>query len=369
MGRIWAVARHMIADGIRMKIALIFIAIIIILLVALPLKVEGDGVTLKSRMQFFLAYTLGAVGFLCSLLTVFMSCKALDSEISQKQIFLVASKPIPRYHFFVGKWLGIVSLNGMLLILTWVSVLGFTWYLGGRPTTVDGDREALENEVLKVRHAVHMRPPDPEPAVKERMRQLREAGRLDDLDRAALSAKEVQLRRDVIKAYRSLGPGERRRYTFKRLLLDRTDGGFLQIEVKPVASTGGDDYAFRVAYQCGDPNDQERTMTLVGEQDLIVDRINTLWVPHSAVNDEGTLFVALGNMDVQHTMVFESDENFRLLFGIGTFHWNLFRALSIIWCRLAFLAAVGLTMSSFLSFPVACMVCFPPRLICAMLVH
>jgi hypothetical protein len=57
-------------------------------------------------------------------------------------------------------------------------------------------------------------------------------------------------------------------------------------------------------------------------------------------------------------VAFEGDEAFELMMDIGTFHWNLFRALSVIWCRLAFLAAVGLMASTFLSFPVACMGCF-----------
>ena len=69
MSRIWAVARHMIAEGIRMKSALVFMVIIVILLTVIPLTVAGDGVTVKSRAQSFLSYSLGSVGFLLSLLT------------------------------------------------------------------------------------------------------------------------------------------------------------------------------------------------------------------------------------------------------------------------------------------------------------
>jgi hypothetical protein len=52
-------------------------------------------------------------------------------------------------------------------------------------------------------------------------------------------------------------------------------------------------------------------------------------------------------------MIFEAKEDFELLYGIGTFHWNLARAMGILWCRLAFVAAMGLFLSTLLSFPVA----------------
>ena len=40
MGRIWAVARHMIAEGLRMKIAIVVIAILL-LVIAFPQGIVG----------------------------------------------------------------------------------------------------------------------------------------------------------------------------------------------------------------------------------------------------------------------------------------------------------------------------------------
>ena len=69
MSRIWAVARHMIAESIRTRVAVVFIVIMAAILLSLPFLVAGDGVTLKSRVQSHLAYSLGSVSFLLSLLT------------------------------------------------------------------------------------------------------------------------------------------------------------------------------------------------------------------------------------------------------------------------------------------------------------
>ena len=150
MSRIWAVARHTIAEAVRLKVALVFILLILVLLPVIPLTVEGDGLTLKSRVQSFLAYTLGAIGLLLSLLTVFLSCATLANEIRLKQIFMVVSKPIPRWQLFAGKWLGISTLNAGLLLLTWAAVCGATWYFSAQPGAMPADKKALEEEVLKV---------------------------------------------------------------------------------------------------------------------------------------------------------------------------------------------------------------------------
>ena len=84
MSRIWAVARHMTAESIRSKIALPFIVGLVILLAVLPFKAVGDGLTLKSRVQTYLSWSLGVVGFALSVLTVLLSCSTLASEIREK---------------------------------------------------------------------------------------------------------------------------------------------------------------------------------------------------------------------------------------------------------------------------------------------
>jgi len=355
MSRIWAVARHMIAEGIRMKSALVFIVIILILLPVIPLTVEGDGVTLKSRAQSLLSYSLGSVGFLLSLLTVFLSCGSLSNEIRQKHIILVASKPIPRWQFFLGKWLGISTLNAVLLVVTGLSVWGFTqFYLKTRPT-FEADRKALEGEVLTVRYGAKMEKPDLEGLVQDRLRKLREEGRLDNTGFSGQEDIRKQIREDFEKAWRTIGPGQVRDFAFRNLLVNRDEPGEIYLRFKPTSATGLDYLVFRAMWQCGDREDVD-TLTNVQQEDFIVGRFHSIPVPNRAVNKEGTLYVRMQNIDPHDSILFEGDDSFEVLYDIGTFHWNLFRALSIIWCRLAFLAALGLALSTFLSFPVACMV-------------
>ena len=59
MSRIWAVARQMIAEGIRMKIAVVFLVLIGLVVLGLPFSVAGDA-SLTGAVQSFMSYGLSA---------------------------------------------------------------------------------------------------------------------------------------------------------------------------------------------------------------------------------------------------------------------------------------------------------------------
>ncbi|MHC4441176.1 MAG: ABC transporter permease [Planctomycetota bacterium] len=354
--RIWAVARHMIAEGIRMKIALVFIGLIVIILPVMPFAISGDGVTLTSRVQSFLSYSLGSVGFLLSLLTVFLSCGSLANEIQMKQILMVVSKPIPRWHFFVGKWLGIGVLNGVILLMTGLTIWGCTWYLQSRPTNVLDDRETLEFEVLNVRHGIKPQEPNFAVVVEDRLRRLQEEGRLSEMAPSGQETLQERLYKDLKIQWRTLVPGEFNGFIFSNLLVNREDGGYVHLHFKPTTHTGVSGVMFRARWMAGDPQ-YPNTMTNEQVGEFICGRFHKIILPTYAVNPKGTLYLGIQNIDPREIITFEGDDSLELLYGIGTFHWNLARALTIVWCRLAFLALLGLLASSFLSFPVACLVC------------
>ncbi|MHC4742557.1 MAG: hypothetical protein ACYS8Z_11635, partial [Planctomycetota bacterium] len=57
MRRIWAVAVNTIKQALRMKIAVIFILLLLVLLPTMALTTTGDN-TLKGRLQTFVSYGL-----------------------------------------------------------------------------------------------------------------------------------------------------------------------------------------------------------------------------------------------------------------------------------------------------------------------
>jgi hypothetical protein len=133
--RIAAVARTTIAEGVRTKAALGFALLVLASVPLFWLIAEGDG-TIKGKVQMFITYSLGFAGFVLSLLTILFSCRSLSNEIATRQIYGIVSKPVPRWQILTGKWVGVMSLNVILLGLvglgTYVGTKAITWQFKGQ---------------------------------------------------------------------------------------------------------------------------------------------------------------------------------------------------------------------------------------------
>lgn len=346
----------MIREGIRMKIALVFIVVLMIVLPILPFSVTGDGVTLKSRIQMFLSFSLSAVNFLLSMLTVFLACGALSNEIREKHVHLIAVKPIPRWQFVTGKWLGILILNLGLLTGSGLIVYGFAQYLRTRPAVSEVDADGVEQEVFTARAGVRLRAPEDEVerALEGRIRQLQAEGRFAATGEDISDRFRAELRRELRVERLSVPPNRGYQvFLFKNLLVDRSPGNVLYIRYKGTAGIPKD-YIWHLIWLAGDPTEPTNVVQFVRKDPS--DRYSTVPIPADCVNDEGILRLEIHNLDPAVPLVLEGTEGgMELLYGLGGFGWNLFRGLVLVAFRLMLLAAIGLLMSSFLSFPVACM--------------
>ena len=95
MRSIWAVAANTIKQALRMKVALIFILLLVILLPTMALTGTGDN-SLKGRLQTFVSYGLSLTSVLLCLLTIIVSVHTLTSDLEHRQIYTVITKPIRR---------------------------------------------------------------------------------------------------------------------------------------------------------------------------------------------------------------------------------------------------------------------------------
>src|SRR5205823_704502 len=67
-------------------------------------------------------------------------------DIEECQIQVVATKPVARWQIWLGKWLGIVSLNAALLMIAGAGVYGLLQWRASRLPVEQ--QKALRNEVL-----------------------------------------------------------------------------------------------------------------------------------------------------------------------------------------------------------------------------
>ncbi|UCG34475.1 MAG: ABC transporter permease [Phycisphaerales bacterium] len=361
MGRIWSIARLTVAEAIRRKVAILFILIMAAVLATLPFVMKGDN-TLTGRIQTFLAYSMTTLSFLLCMLTILLGCGSVALEIRSRQIYLTGTKPVPRWQILFGKWLGIVLLDLVLLGVGVGAVYGVVKYLATLPGTNPDDAYVLHNEVLTARAGVEMLVPDFAADVERLYQVRREEGRVPVDDPVVVD----QIKRDIglrlRRDYLSVQPLATQSWEFTHLLVKREPGQFLHLRYKLSVSPEPPRQVVYYAWVVGDRS--KDTGEVVIPRDDKVGIYNEMPIPADLVADDGSLRVTLVNVHPEDperyyraVISFSEEDKPLLLYRIGTFGGNLLRALIIIYCKLMFLAAVGVCASTFLGFPVACLVC------------
>ena len=363
MGRIWAVARNTFVSSMRMKTAIVFMLLLIILLPILSLTSTGDG-TAMGRVQSFISYGLGLVAFLLSILTIIVSCYTLSSDIKHKQIYTVITKPIRRFELVTGKVLGVVLLDLLLLAvfssIIYVLTVQMPRFIKADPTEL----ARLNNEFFTARASLKMN--IDEQAVENRVRQaydeLKRAGQLSE----SRSKEEVLSElRDAEKFSRhSAEPGGMVLWEFEGVRpFDANESIFLRFKFS-ASATPPDKNIYGVWYvgdyrqiKYGQTRIQTPIYTLPRKD--IVDSLHEFEVPADAVASDGYLAVVFYNDPMNETtVIFPVENGFEVLYKAGDFAGNFFRAVLIIFSRLVFLAALGVSLSCWLGFPVAILCSF-----------
>src|SRR5438876_8155463 len=129
----------------RFRLFLVLCLLLLATVVGLPLLLKDDG-TARGFTQILITYTLSSITALLGLSTLWLACGTLARDIEECQIQMVAVKPIARWQIWLGKWLGLVSLNAALLVLSGLSVfILLEWRAKRLPPD---QQQVLRNEVL-----------------------------------------------------------------------------------------------------------------------------------------------------------------------------------------------------------------------------
>ncbi|MCP4248407.1 MAG: ABC transporter permease [bacterium] len=356
--RLWAVARQTVAEAVRMKIAVFFLVLMVLGFCAAT-RASGDG-SLTGRVQAYLVYSLTTVSVLLALLSIFLS-RSLSDELVNRQILMLMAKPLSRWQFLLGKWLGIVLLNAGLLIMTGTGIyLTVVLYLARQPAMNEYDHTRLREEVLTARHASPFDVPDDQfnQQAKVLYQKNLEEGTYDERPTLDPDAEKALLYKYVDARWRYVPTGEARTFRFSNVLCDRDPEKYVQVRYKAEARRYPPDEILRSRWGAGNP--QAGTPAYVQDVRHIVGRYHTMNFNADAVGEDRTLYVTFinrnmfpGEQQFDNMFLFEGDRAIEVLFEVGTFGGNLIRLLVLIQCKLMFLAAVAIMFATVFSFPVA----------------
>ena len=360
MHRIWAVARNTIRQALRMKVAVIFIILLLVLLPVMGLTATGDG-TLKGRLQTFLSYGISLTSLLLCLLTVIVSTYTITSDIEHRQIYTVATKPIRRYQFILGKLLGVIVLDVALVVLFAGIVYAVTLALPRFFDVSEAERRQIDNEFYTARASLV--PPEID-VTEEVMALWQEKGEQLQEIYSTLSTEEIlkELTNRKRLEKRAADVGQGLLWEFENVKpLDPDQSLFIRFKYD-VSETPPDEQVYG-RWQIGDlrqhPNGAEINADIWQEDRR--DPIRTfreIEVQAPVVAEDGYLGVGYINVPLNRTVVlFPLEDGLEVLYKADSFTGNFIRAVLLILCRLVFLAVLGVLAASFLSFPVAILFC------------
>src|SRR3954447_15536674 len=121
MQRLLAIALLTWKAAFRFRLFLVLAGLLLAAVIGLPILIKDDG-TARGFTQILLTYTLSAITALLGISTLWLACGTLARDIEDCQMQMVAVKPIARWRIWMGKWLGIMSLNAVLLGISGMGV-------------------------------------------------------------------------------------------------------------------------------------------------------------------------------------------------------------------------------------------------------
>ncbi len=359
MRSIWAVATNTIKQALRMKIAAVFIILLIVLLPVMGVAMTGDG-TLKGRLQAFISYSLSLTSFLLCLLTIAVSVYSLTSDFEQRQIYTVLTKPIRRFQLLFGKLLGVVLLNTALLVLFSATIYAITIYTPKFSGATKAQLAQLDNEFFTARASLTPAEVDVTDEVLDTYRKLEKSGQLPQGGSRQEIIAELTRRKRLEK--RAAVVGRELLWEFHNVKpLDPNQSLFIRFKYD--VSVNPPDLHIFSRWIVGDYRQVEygakiETPIYTFDRNDLIRTFNEIEVPADAVAEDGYLAIGFFNVPLNNTpVIFSPEDGLEVLYKADTFTANFLRAVSLILFRLVFLACLGILASTFLSFPVAILLC------------
>jgi hypothetical protein len=357
MHSIRAVAINTIKQALRMKVAVVFTILLLVLLPVLGITATGDE-TLKGRLQTFVSYALSLTSFLLCLLTIIVSIYTITSDIEQRQIFTVITKPIRRYQLILGKLLGVIVLDVILLCLFSAVIYTITIYTP--KFTKPSDEELIEanNGFFTARASLNVPVENVTREVTDRYNELNSKGELpENVPQDEIIA---QLTQQAQLAKRAAAVGEPLLWEFKNVK-PLAENLFIRfkydVSINPPDSQVWGRW-FVGDYQFFKYGTQSKTPIYEKVHKHSVRDFHEIEIPAEVVPEHGHLAVAFRNEPLNGVAIIFPPDGLEVLYKADSFTSNFIRVVLLILLRLVFLACLGTLASSFLSFPVAILFCF-----------
>ena len=359
-----AIIGQTMRSAIRAKVFHVLFVLILLAVFMLPMTVSGDG-TLSGLVQISLTYSLGIVVALISTTTLWLSCSQLSREIESYSIHFVLSKPCSRAKVWLGKWTGIFIMHAVILLVSSGLIYGLIQFRvkfetnRGRFTQAEVDK--LNKEIRVGRRVFFSEPVDYSERVNAEYKKDFEQYKGQD----ETSAKD-SIRRKLRQKDGEVVPAGAKTWVFRNVS-SKSDVLFLRYRVysgntqansqknipmiwgiKVPGSTAADPYSNQyINIMSGTHQELKLDPRFIDKEDRNTITLRFINPPKGSEFWNGTEAAS---------SIFQPADGPVILVAIASFESNYCRAILLALFQIAFLAALGCTVSAAFSTPVAAFV-------------
>lgn len=123
-----SIAVNTFKEAVRDRILAVFFLFAILLMASSTIL---SWLTVGSELKIVTDVGLAAEAFFATLIAVFVGINLVYKEVDKRTIYAVLAKPVPRWLFIVGKYLGLMAVLLVAIGLMSVFYLGLVWWKGG----------------------------------------------------------------------------------------------------------------------------------------------------------------------------------------------------------------------------------------------
>jgi ABC-type transport system involved in multi-copper enzyme maturation permease subunit len=122
------IAQNTAREAIRNKVlySILFFAFLMVAISAIL-----GAASIGDEMKFIEDFSLTSISLFGVVTTVVLGVSLLQKELGKKTIFNILSKPVARWQFLLGKYLGLLATLAILVGIMSTALLGFLYVLGG----------------------------------------------------------------------------------------------------------------------------------------------------------------------------------------------------------------------------------------------
>jgi hypothetical protein len=354
------VARAIVEEAIGSRLSILLVMMVVVTLPILPLLLDPQE-RLAYRLQFLLTWSLSGASVLLAVITIALACGSVCGDIESRRIHMTLSKPIHRSEYLLGKWLGVILLDAMLVGLVGIGVYAGVLALAKTPAADAADRLAVQEQVLTARvvaRPVHPSGADFDRSVAATIEEIRNS------DPASFDRSPEQARKRIVAQrvheWHTVTADVVSSYLFTGLDKQAIRAPVVQLRLEPFAdnsSIARADVRFALWLN-------ERPFPIrSGEHaayTFSTGMTHTIDLPTEAIADDGTLRVTIANQNLvmpgeerPTSIAFTPGEGLEVMYRAGSFGNNVVRGLLVMWAKLVLLAAAALAAAAWLGFPTA----------------